>query len=161
MDGYIDPDYEEKIKKAGKKSPVQSQDNFTQIINEEKKIKVNYTTDRFIFSWNKGEIGHALQKEIYFFWRGLIIKLSVLDCRNHRSNKLTITVEYSDKTYQFGVGMNALGGGSFGQWPDIQSGIYKLKIEPGIHCVFVYDSVSTNQTMSDVTITDPNFQFFT
>jgi hypothetical protein len=141
-EGYIKPDYVEKINKWLERKDTTKTSVRTRIKRESDGLNVSISTDKIVLSWSSVPLEVQVSYSIQFIWKGIHIKLTVLEYYGQRSNTIRAIVKYLEKTYNFGFGRSSVGAGSMGEHPNIVVGNNKLKFEFGKNCMSISELIN-------------------
>lgn len=141
-EGYVNPDYVEKVNKWLERKDTTKPPVWTKIKRESDGLNVNISTDKIVLSWSSVPFEVQVSHSIQFKWKGIHIKLTVLEYYGQRSNTIRAIVEYLEKKYYFGVGRSSVGAGCMGEHPNIVVGNNKLKFQFGKNCMSISELVN-------------------
>jgi hypothetical protein len=144
-EGYMNPDYAEKVNKWLERKDTTKSSAWTRIIRKSDGLNINVSDDKVVLIWDSSPIEVQVSYSIQFKWKGVHIKLTVLEYYGQRSNTIREVVEYLEKTYKFGVGRSSVGAGCMGEQPNIVVGNNKLKFQFGKNCISISELINYQQ----------------
>jgi hypothetical protein len=157
-EGYMNPDYVEKVNKWLERKDTIKPSVWTKIKRDSDGLNVNISTDKIVLSWSSVPLEVQVSYSIQFKWKEIHIKLTVLEYYGQRSNTIRAIVEYFNKTYNFGVGRSSVGAGSMGEKPNIVIGNNMLKFQFGKNCISISDVIIDQCLELIENKTESNFQ---
>ena len=144
-EGYMNPDYEEKLNIWLERKDTNNTPVWNKITRESDGLNINISPDKIVLSWDSPPIDTQVSYSIKFKWKGVHIKLTVLEYFGQRSNTIRAIVEYLEKTYNFGVGRSSVGAGCMGEPPNIVVGNNKLKFQFGKNCMSISELINDHR----------------
>jgi hypothetical protein len=157
-EGYMNPDYVEKVNKWLERKDTIKPSVWTKIKRDSDGLNVNISTDKIVLSWSSVPLEVQVSYSIQFKWKEIHIKLTVSEYYGQRSNTIRAIVEYFNKTYNFGVGRSSVGAGSMGEKPNIVIGNNMLKFQFGKNCISISDVIIDQCLELIENKTESNFQ---
>jgi hypothetical protein len=145
VEGYMNPDYEGRIIKWLEREDATTQSVWTRIKRKSDGLNVNISPDKIVLSWDSAPLDFQVSYSVQFKWKGVHIKLTILEYYGQRSNTIRAIVEYLEKTYKFGVGRSSVGAGCMGEKPNIVIGNNKLRFQFGKNCMFISELINDQQ----------------
>lgn len=158
LEGYMNPNYEEKVNKWVNNFKSNISSTWVRIIRESDGLSINISPEKFVLSWNSVPMEVQASHSIQFKWKGVYIKLTVLEFYGQRSNIITAIVEYLNKSFNFGFGRSSVGAGSMGVSPKFVVGNQKLQFQFGKNCISVSEITIDPRLELMKENTDSNFQ---